>query len=61
MADQIASQLAPSPSSAHVIARAQARAPVDFLEYWKTGARELDHISRPFAWGLVGRLLPPTG
>ncbi len=41
MADQIASQLAPTPSSLIPPSSGTGTAPVDFLEYWKAGAREL--------------------
>ena len=40
MADQTASQLAPTPSPL-APSPGTGNAPVNFLEYWKTGAREL--------------------
>src|SRR5258707_3734958 len=41
MPDQTASQLAPSPSPLIPVSSGTSTALVDFLEYWKTGAREL--------------------
>ncbi|HYM89290.1 MAG TPA: WD40 repeat domain-containing protein, partial [Nitrospiraceae bacterium] len=41
MADQIASQLAPVPSPLTPSSSGTGTAPVDFLEYWRIGAREL--------------------
>src|SRR5256885_12439351 len=41
MADHIASQLATSPSPLTLASTEPGIAPIDFLEYWKTGAREL--------------------
>ena len=41
MVDHAASQLAPTPSPLTPSSSGTGSAPVDFLEYWKTGAREL--------------------
>ncbi|HEX7094034.1 MAG TPA: WD40 repeat domain-containing protein, partial [Nitrospiraceae bacterium] len=41
MAEQTISPLAPTPSQLTPSSSGTGTTPVDFLEYWKTGAREL--------------------